>query len=244
MRLSPEERAERRNSFRQMSPAQKLDHVFSYYKIEIALVLIAAIVLGDVAYRQLTKKEVLLYSAYINISVGDDLDSVLGAGFVDYAGVPRKRNEVYIYHDLYLSRDPDAENHQYAYASRLKLLASIQAQKLDIVLMNREAYDLLSQSGYLYAIPDVLAQNDPVYSLIEPNLTENTVILEDNAIEYDLNEADVYEAVTVQAVNGIDVSSFPVFQRAGFSDKVYMGVIGNSPRLSAVFQYIEYLAAA
>lgn len=244
MRLSPEERAERWHSFRQMDLAQKLDYVFSYYKLEIILVLAALIVLGDIAYRQINRKEALLYSAYINISVGDDLDAALGADFVDYAGASQKKNEVYIYRDLYIAQDPSSDNHQYAYASRLKLLASIETKKLDVVLMNREAYDILSQSEYLYAIPDVLAQDEPLFPLLEPYMTSNTVIIEDNSIEYNLNEADVYEVVTVEAINGIDVSTFPIFQDAGFSGHVYLGIIGNSPRLSTVFQYIEYLMAA
>ena len=244
MKLSPEERAERRDSFRQMNLPQKLDYIFSYYKLEIVLALVALIVFGDIAYRQINKKEALLYSAYINISVGDDLDAALDAGFVDYVGAARKKNAVYIYRGLYLAQDPSADNHQYAYASRLKLLASIEAKKLDIVLMNREAYDLLSHSEYLYAIPDILARDDPLYPLLEPYMTANTVILEDNSIEYNLHEAEVYEVVTAEAVNGIDVSTFPLFQNAGFSDNVYLGVIGNSPRLPTVFQYIAYLAAA
>lgn len=244
MKFSPEERAARRESFRQMGFREKLDYVFSYYKIEIVLVLVAAVVVGDFAYRQVTKKEALLYSAYINISAGEDLDAALSTGFVDYMGAARKKNEVYVYRDLYLAQDPGSENHQYAYASRLKLLASVEAEKLDVVLMNREAYDILSQSGYLYAIPDILARDDPLYPVLEPYMTANTVILEDNSIEYNLNEAEEYEAVATEAVNGIEASDFPLFRDAGFSDHVYLGVIGNSGRLETVFEYIAYLAAA
>ena len=244
MRLSRKEQAEIRESFRQMRLSQKLEYIFSYYKLPIVLGLIALIVVGDFTYRQVTKKETLLYAAYFNISMGEDLDEALTEGFVDHTGVSSKKNEVYIYRDLYLSQDPGTENHQYAYASRLKLLAAIEAKKLDVVLMNQEAYDILSQNEYLYDIPSILAQNESLSLYLEPYLTTNTVILEDNAIEYNLNEADAYEAVTTQAVNGIDVSTFPLFQNAGFSGSVYLGVIANSPRLSTVFQYMAYLAAA
>lgn len=244
MKLSPKERAEIRESFRQMNWAQKLEYIFSYYKLPIVLTLIALIVIGDFTYRHITKKEALLYAAYFNVSMGENLDTTLTAGFVDHVGASPKKNEVYVYRDLYLAQDPSTENHQYAYASRLKLLASIEAKKLDIVLMNQEAYDILSQNEYLYDIPFILAQNEPLYRLLEPYMTTNTVILEDNLIEYNLNETDTYEAVTAQAVNGIDVSSFPMFQDAGFSGSVYLGVIANSPRLPTVFQYMEYLAAA
>ena len=244
MKLSPKERAEIRESFRQMSPAKKLEYIFSYYKLPIVLAVVALIVVGDFTYRHFTKKEALLYVAYFNVSMGEELNTALTAGFVDYAGASAAKQEVYVYPDLYLAQNPSTDNHPYAYASQLKLLAAIEAKKLDIVLMNQEAYDILSQNEYLYAIPDILEKNEPLYLLLEPYLTTNTVILEDNSIEYTLNEADTYEAVTAQAVNGINVSSFPLFQDAGFSGSVYLGVIANSPRLSTVFQYMEYLAAA
>ena len=140
-----------------------------------------------------------------------------------------------------MSDDPSAENHEYGYASKLKLMAAIEAKQLDIVLMNKEAYDICSQKGYLLEFPDLLP--DSQYRFLEPNLTTNTVILEDNAIEYALREANRYQAVTEEVTNGIDVSTFPLFQEAGFSDPVYLGVVANSPRLPAVMQYISYLAS-
>ena len=66
--------------------------------------------------------------------------------------------------------------------------------------------------------------------------------MEDNAIEYALREANRYQAVTEEITSGIDVSALPLFQEAGFSDPVYLGVVANSPRLPAVIQYIAYLA--
>ena len=79
---------------------------------------------------------------------------------------------------------------------------------------------------------------------MEPYLTANTVILEDNAVEYALNEAHQYQAVTEEVTNGINVSIFPMLWESGFSDSVYLGVVANSPRLPAAIQYIEYLAAS
>lgn len=242
MKLSREEWAERWASFRKMTLPQKLEYIFTYFRLPIVVTLAALIVTGDFAWRAITKKEVLLYSACVNVTMGETLDGALTTGFVLDQGMEPKKAEVTVYRDLYLARDPSAEDHQYAYATRMKLLASIQAQELDVVLMDREAYDILSGEGYLYDIPSILDRNDPLYPRLEPYLTENTVILEDNAVEYNLNEADTYEAVTETVVNGLDVSSFPLFQNAGFSGSVYLGVVGNSPRLPMVFRYLEYLA--
>lgn len=242
MSLTPKERADRRVSFQGMSLAKKAEYICEYYWRPIVVGLAALLFVGSTVYRQLTKKEVLLYSALINLSVADDFKSQLNEGFVSASGANPKKSEVYLYGGLYLSEDPSLENHEYQYASKLKLMAAIEAKQLDVVLMNKEAYDIYSQNGYLLDFHSVLASDDSLYQLLEPHLTTNTVIIEDNAIEYALHETNRYQAVTEKVTNGLDVSMFPMFQEAGFSDSVYLGVIGNSPRLPAVVQYVVYLA--
>ena len=240
MRLTKEERAARKASFREMDLAGKADYIYTYFKLPVLLGLIALYLVCSVVYRQMTKKEAVLYTALVNVSVGDELESQLNKGFIAASGADPRKAEVYLYRGTYLSDDPSAENHEYGYASKLKLMAAIEARQLDIVLMNKEAYDICSQKGYLLELPDLLP--DSQYRFLEPDLTTNTVILEDNAIEYALRESDRYQAVTEEVTNGIDVSTFPLFQEAGFSDSVYLGVVANSPRLPAVMQYISYLA--
>ena len=241
-RLTKEERAARKAAFQKMSLADKADYIFTYYKLPILLGLVALYLLCSTVYRQVTKKEAVVYSALINISVGDDLESQLTEGFISFMEANPKKAEVYLYSGLYLSDNPSLENYEYQYASNLKLMAAIEAKQLDIVLMNKEAYDIFSQKGYLLELNSLLSSNE-LYDLLEPHLTTNTVIIEDNAIEYALNETKRYQAVTEEVTNGLDISAFPVFQEAGFQGSVYLGVVGNSARLPAIIQYIEYLAA-
>lgn len=242
MKLTERERAEIRETFGEMTAAQKLEYIFTYYRLPIFLAVAALLILCGAAYRYFTSKDVLLYTAYANITVGETLDDALDGGFAQAIGEDPRRSEVYLYRNLYLSRDAATENHEYAYASQLKVLATIADQKLDVVLMNREAYDLLSAEGYLLPLPELLGRGGELDARIAPYLTRNTVILEDNAIEYNLSEADAYEAVTEQVCNGVNVSAFPLFEQAGFSGDVYLGVIGNSPRLDTALQYVAYLA--
>ena len=244
MKLTRQERAALRAAFQKMSLADKAEYIYSYYKLPILLGLIALFLLCSTVYQQLTKKEAVLYLACINVSVGDDLGAELNGGFISASGTDPKKAEVSLYHGLYLSDDPSPENHEYGYASKLKLMAAIEAKQLDVVLMNQEAYDIFSQKGYLLDFHRLLSSNDSLRRYLEPYLTANTVILEDNAIEYALNEAHQYQAVTEEVTNGINVSIFPMLWEFGFSDSVYLGVVANSPRLPAAIQYIEYLAAS
>lgn len=243
MKLSEQERAVIRASFSTMTLRQKLEYVFSYYKPLLLAVAVGLIVLCSATHRYFTYKDPLLYVAYANISVGDTLDDALNRGFIQAVGENPRRREVYLYRGLYLSQDASTENHEYAYASQLKVLATIANKRFDVALMNREAYDMLSASGYLLPLEELLARDAALSALFAPLLSANDVILADNAIEYNLNEADAYEAVTEHVVNGINVSSLPLFERAGFSGDVFLGVIGNTPRLDTALRYIAYLAA-
>jgi len=240
-RLTKEEHLARKAAFQKMNLTGKAEYIYAYYKLPIVLGLIALYLCCYAIYRQFTKKEVILYSAYINISVGDDLNAKLSEGFVSASGADPKKAEVYLYSGLYLSNNPSLENYEYQYASNLKLMAAIEAKQLDIVLMNKEAYDIFSRKGYLLDLHSLLSSGGSLYSLLEPHLMTNTVILEDNAIEYSLNEAARYQAITEEVTNGLAISAFPLFREAGFRDPVYLGVAGNSPRLSAAIQYIKYL---
>ena len=245
MKLTPQERADRRASFRRMSLSEKLDYLYTYYKLPILLACIALFLLGAGIYHLFTQKDVRLYLACVNVSISSSLEEDLNGGFISSVGGNPNKEEVLINQALYLSQDPAAENHQYEYASQMKIMAAIASQQLDVVLMNQEAYDILSQAGYLRDLQAFLAQDSDLYQAVKPYLTTNTVILEDNAIEYNLDEADVYQAVTEEVVNGVDVTGFPLFQgEGGYSGTVYFGVMADGPRLSEALEYLEYLTTA
>lgn len=243
MRLTESERAENREALSNMGPSEKLGYIFEYYKFPLVLALIAAVALGSVLYYRLTRREALLFVGFANIAVGDDLDRALNEGFARAIGENPNKKEVSLYRGLYLSRDATQQNHEYAYASQLKVLAAMANRKLDVVLMNREAYDILSAGGYLLPLDDFIKQDEGLYRRVSDLLTGNTVILEDNDIEHRLDESVPYSAVTETVANGLRVSAFPLFEGAGFSGDVYLGAIGNSARLDAVLRYIDYLTA-
>ena len=148
MKLTDRERAENREALAGMNLPQRLDHIFEYYKFPLVLALIAAVALGSVLYYRLTRKEALLYVGYANISIGETLDRELGEGFARAIGKTPSKSEVRFYRNLYLSRDATVQNHEYAYASQLKVMAAMANGQLDVLLMNREAYDIMSAGGY------------------------------------------------------------------------------------------------
>ena len=241
MKLTDRERAENREALAGMTLPQRLDHIFEYYKFPLVLTLIAAVALGSVLYYRLTRKEALLYVGCANISVGETLDRELGEGFTKDIGKNPSKSEVRLYRNLYLSRDATVQNHEYAYASQLKVMAAMANGQLDVLLMNREAYDIMSAGGYLRPLTDLLDAD--LNERLSDRLIENTVILEDNDIEHRLDESVPYQAETEEVPNAILISAFPLFAGAGFSADVYLGIIGNTARTDAALQYIDYLTS-
>ena len=243
MKLTDAERAENREAFSRMTLPERLGYIYEYYKFPLVLILIAAVALGSVLYYRITYRDTLLYLGYANIAVGDTLDGALSEGFTRSVGADPRKSEVKVYRGLYLSSSASVQDHQYAYASRLKIMAAMNNGQLDVLLMNREAYDIMSSGGYLLPLEDLLKQDGALLQRIGSRLTENTVILEDNEIEHNLDGNVPYRAVTETAANAILISSFEMFEQAGFSGDVYLGVIGNSARLGQVLQFIDYLTA-
>ena len=230
-----------RDAFRRMAPKEKLGYILTYYWWTILLTIIAAVILGSVIHRQLTKKHTVLSMACINVVPGSDLEEGLRQGYLRFAGANPEKTDVMLYRDLFISEELAEKDHQVFYASRMKLMAVINGKLLDLVLMNREGYDILSAAGYLLDLSGFAGQDEALYRKLEPILTENTVVIKDNAVEVRLNEADTYQAETEEVLNGIDISGVPMIRNAGFSDSVYLGIIANTTRLEECTGYLNYL---
>lgn len=227
-------------SFRQLSFPQKLAHIWLYNKWFFILGAAALIAVGTFIHRELTKKEPVLYMAWVNTVVGSQLEEALGPGYVKAAALDPEKQEVLFYRELYLAEDDAMDAHRAAYAARIKLMASIEEKQLDLVLMSRAAWDILSGNGYLLELPGTL----PLPAGMEALLRENAVIQQDNELEYLLNEAESHEVVTVQAANALELTELPLFRDAGFDQPVYLGVLVNSPRLDRCGEYLAYLLDA
>lgn len=241
MKLSKQEKAARWAAFRDMDRAEKLEYVFAYYKAPILLCLLVLIILGSALHRGLTKKEPILYLAFANVSIGDDLKEDLTTGFLEASGYNVRKQTVYLTENLYLAEDADKLNHEYAYASNIKMMSSIQTKKQDVVWMNQEGYDLLSRKGYLLDLSEFLSENEiDELEQMKEYLTKNEVILSDNTLDFLLGETGEVVQVTESMTNALCISALPLIQAAGFDGELYLGVIVNSPRPESVLKFIQY----
>lgn len=221
---------------------QKIRYIWDYYKLPIVVLCILLYILGYSLYGHFTHKETILYTALVNVSASDSLTEQLSTGFLDSLDQDTSKTTMQLYTGLYLTDDKTNPYHEYTYASRMKILASIDGKQLDVVLMNKEAFDAFSQNGYLCDLEELLSSEDvDLYNRLKPHLVTNTVILEDNSTDLQLDPSITYQAVTEEHPFGLDLSQTSMISDAGFSDIVYLGIIANSPRTEEAIDYVRYL---
>ncbi len=225
-----------------MKIKQKLQYIWDYYKLPIAIICIAAYIVIYIIYGHYTHKDITLYTALVNVTAGENLTDRLSNDFLQSQNIDTTKNTLNLYSNLYLTSDKDNIYHEYTYASRIKILATIDSEQLDIAIMNKEAFDTFSQNGYLCNLDRLLAKEEPkFYEKLKPFLVKNISILEDNAIDLVFDDSLTYSAKTEEYHMGLNLSASPAIQEAGFEETVYLGVIKNTPRKDVVIEYIKYL---
>lgn len=231
-----------RQKIRQLHGKAKIQYIWDYYKLPLLIACILLYILGYVLYGQFTKKETILYTAFVNVAPGEALTEQLGNGFLDKQNLNANKHEVCLYTGLYLTDDADDPNSEYAYASRIKILGAIDSEQLDVVLMNKEAFDAFAQNGYLCNLEELLLEMDPkLYQKLNSFLCTNTVILEDNADELLFDDSIAYSARTEEYPMALKVSKSPLLQKAEMNGDIYLGIIANSTHLKNSISYICYL---
>ena len=195
-------------TLRSLHGRKKWEHLWAYYKFPLVLILIALYVIGYISYRNLTRKEDILYLAMVNVSAGSDLTEQLTDGFAQEQQLTRKQ-QVNLLGGLLLS-ESDSADEQYVYASEMKLLGAISAQRLDIVLMDEKACAALQEEGYF---------------------------LDLRTLDSSFGKLDGLNG----AGTALNISDTPFLSPAGFSGKVYLGVVQNAPHPERSAAYIRYL---
>lgn len=227
---------------RSLHGTKKIQYIWDYYKLPLVISGIFLYVIVYISYRHLTYKDTVLYTALVNVNTGAVLTEQLETGFLESSGIDTSRNKSHLYSGLYLTDDENNSYHEYTYASRMKILASIDGELLDVVLMDREAFDAFSQNGYLCNLDELLSEEyTAFYDDIKHFIVNNIYIEEDNAFELIFDSSIPYNAVTEEYPMGLDMSQAQLIKQAGFEETVYCGIIANSPRKDTAVAYLQYL---
>ena len=231
-----------REKLKNLHGLKKVQYIWDYYKLPIVVLCIFLYIITYSLYGHFTHKETVLYTALVNVSASESLTAQLSTDFLDFIDTDTSKETMQLYTGLYLTDDETNPYHEYTYASRMKILASIDGEQLDVVLMNKEAFDAFSQNGYLCDLMELLSDKDTVLlNECKPYLVTNTVILEDNSVDLQLDPSITYQAVTEEHPFGLDMSQSGLIGKSMFDDTVYLGIIAYSPRKETAIDYIKYL---
>lgn len=237
-----ENRLAEKNTLHSLHGIKKIQYIWDYYKLLLIFIVILLYCIGYFSYRHFSYKKPILSIALVNVTIGETLTRQFSENFLKVSDITPSKNQVRLYTGLYLTEDETNPYHEYSYASRIKILASIDAQQLDIVLMNQEAFDAFSQNGYLCNLDALLLQEDAFfYKDIASSLVNNTVILEDNKIDLQFDSSISYYAVTEEYPMGLNLSQAYWFEQAGFEEAIYLGIIENSLHKDTAVKYMQYL---
>ncbi len=233
---------EREWSVKDVHGAAKLGYIWTYYKLPIVIMGIFLYIAGYMIYGRVTHKDTVLYTALINVAANDTFKEELCTDFLDYSGANVKREKVELYDGLYLTGDADEIDNGYVYASNTKITASIAGGSMDVVLMDRKAFDILAGRGYLCNIEQFLFQEAPdLYQELQSMLVENTVIIEDNSLDVQLGSSDSYTAVTDEYPMAVNLSKSELILKEGFDGTLYLGIVNNAPHTDAAAAFLQYL---
>ena len=223
-------------NLRNLHGKKKAQYFFDYYKLPLVIFCILLYLILYITYRHFTDKDPVLYATMINVNAGETLMEQLNGGFLKAAGIDASRNCLSLLSGLYLTDEEQNPYYEYTYASRTKLLAAIDGELLDVVFMDKEAFDAFSQNGYLCNIEDFLSEKDPdFYENISPFLVRNTFLEENETADASLS----YHTVTYPMA--LDLSQADMIRQAGFQETVYLGILENSPRKDTALLYLKYL---
>lgn len=227
-------------TWKSLKGTAKIQYIWDYYKLPLFLICICIYVAGYLIWRSVNVEHPQLFVAYVNLEVGESLDHQLTEGFIDYLQPDEKNSVVKTLRNLALTENLQEVDGSYVYASQMKILAAIDSQQLDVVLMNQEAFDAFSQNGFLTDLERFGEEHDLTY--LAPYFVDNIEILSDNATEVLTDPSSVYQAETDTYPMGIDVTEFPFIQEAGFPDHVYLGIIVNTEHAENAASFVSYLS--
>ena len=246
--MSRKSRAGSTSTLRQLKGWKKLQYILDYYKFPLLLAAAALYIIIWLTMRNLTQKDVVLYVGLVNAAPSEELILKLSDGYLEETGFPKSDNSVYLYRNLFLSADETSEYHPYSYATKMKILGAINANQLDVVLMNQEAFDAFSQNGYLADLQELLnspeagADGRSLFKAVKGSLCTNVRIEEDNSVDVLLGNETEYHSVTTKGSFGLNLTdASALVGNAGLSGTVFLGIIKNSTRKKEAVQYLDYL---
>ena len=196
------------NTFSQLNNTQKLQYILDYYKIHIIVTAAIICILFSIIRTVQKNHSIDLYVAYVNIASNDSL----------LTSIDEKSDlNISNYTNLLITEDPASDNLEYTYASSMKLMSAISADKLDIIIADSYGIEMANNAGYLTNPKAYLDTKNPAFA----NQLEDYYLTDESNVPY-----------------AIDLSYSNLFVQAGFSEHLYVGIVASEEVSPEVLDYL------
>lgn len=200
------------SAFAAMTPRQKLEHIWIYYKIWIAvLLLLIAVAASAISSIRYNSRHQLISGIFLNTTTTAEGYAHLKEDYWQYRGAhPNQRTE------LIETRTLDMENLPENDAANLMVVVSmIAAKTLDYVIVDESALNLLDEQEVLLDLRELLP--------------------EDTLLDFSTRESPT-GIIAISLRGTAFANQFPVLP-----EESWLAIINNTPDRAETAQFVNYL---
>lgn len=219
---------ELREDMQGMTFAEKLDHLWTYYKeyLALALVLVMCCVAMVAAYKNATKN-IVCTSVYANVTMTPTGMYYLRDGFAKELGVDQKNDIVEVTTVNFSSlADPTSDQNNYDTAQLLSALVA--GGRMDYTLMDKMAMEFYINQDVFLDLSEFFTQEE----LAELKEKDMLVYYQE---KYEDNQGNIVDDLTEEPYPiAVKIQSTPFCQKEMYGKEVYLAIGGNNPQLDKV----------
>ncbi len=176
------------NAFKNMTTNQKIEYIFDYYKFHIGVVLLVLAIIIYIMHGIITHKDSAINITISNLYLDTETETLITDSFLKSQNIDTNKNKAEIY-SIAVTKEDNA-GAEYTYASHMKLMTMITAEQIDVILMDKNSYELFSSEGYLSDMKEYISDT----SLFEGGKTDH-IILPASKYFKEAGTNDIYLAV-------------------------------------------------
>ena len=209
-----------------MTFKEKVNHLWTYYKGTLVVVVIVAMLFSLVSTAVINKStKTLLAGIGINVNISDEGRAYIADSYKERIGTGGL--EKVIFTQVYMDNFNDPSNYEESYYTLMSMLALCTESNLDYLLVD----DI--------AIKNLLAHN--MFKDLREFFTEEELEeMHDRLVWADTAEDGQPENLVPIAVN---ISEMPFYEELNTSAKMYFSVVTNTPRMDTLRDFWDYINA-
>lgn len=219
---------------------EKLDHIWSYYRIPIIIGIVCIAVVCSLIFSSLGAKDTALYGYCLNVSANTEAVDAMTQAFMEQAGIDPQTQEVLLFSDLKTDKAT-------IYDTMQVLTVHVAAKEVDFILSDEKTCLSMVQQGYFTDLKQVL--NPQQQALLSPfYLYAERAALEDERDSQDPEKKTIVLAAAEELDDPVPVAlQLPKTLFEGLytfsGEGITLVIPQNAPHVDNLVKFLEFLMA-